>query len=112
MQHTALVVSRHVGSSWTGNRTRVSYIGRQILDQCATREFVLMVSVLKKKKTTNSEGVLGSSRIKGPKGGMSVSASPDGRGGVNQRREERRYKDLKKTGEQMWEARDQHWATF
>ena len=43
---------------------------------------------------------------------MSVSASPDGRGGVNQRREERRYKDLKKTGVQMCEARDRHWAIF
>ena len=95
-------MSRHVGSSWTGNQTCVSCIGRQILYQCATKEFVLMVSVLKKKKK-NSEGVWGSSRIKGPKGGMSVSASPGRRGGVNRRREERRYKDPKKTGVQsVW----------
>ena len=44
-------MSRHVGSSWTGNQTCVSCIGRQILYQCATKEFVLMVSDLKKKKT-------------------------------------------------------------
>ena len=33
-----LVAPRHVGSSWTRARTRVSYIGRQILSHCATRE--------------------------------------------------------------------------
>ena len=33
-----LVAPRHVGSSWTSDRTRVPCIGRQILNHCATRE--------------------------------------------------------------------------
>ena len=36
--HTGLVAPRHVGSSQTRARTRVPYIGRQILNHCATRE--------------------------------------------------------------------------
>ena len=58
-------MSRHVGSSWTGNQTCVSCIGRQILYQCATKEFVLMVSVLKKKKnkTVKVFGVPQESRV-------------------------------------------------
>ena len=35
---TGLVAPQHVGSSWTGARTRVPCIGRQILNHCATRE--------------------------------------------------------------------------
>ena len=35
---TGLVALRHVGSSWTRDRTCVSYIGRQILYHCVTRE--------------------------------------------------------------------------
>ena len=35
---TGLVALRHVGSSWTRARTRVPFIGRQILNHCATRE--------------------------------------------------------------------------
>ena len=35
---TGLVAPRHVGSSRTRDRTRVSCIGRQILNHCATRE--------------------------------------------------------------------------
>ena len=35
---TGLVALRHVGSSQTRARTRVSCIGRQILNHCATRE--------------------------------------------------------------------------
>ena len=35
---TGLVAPRHVGSSQTRARTRVSCIGRQILNHCATRE--------------------------------------------------------------------------
>jgi len=34
----ALVALWHVESSWTGNQTRVPYIGRQILIHCTTRE--------------------------------------------------------------------------
>ena len=33
-----LVALRHVGSSWTRARTRVSCIGRRILNHCATRK--------------------------------------------------------------------------
>ena len=36
--HTGLVTPRHVGSSRTRARTRVSCISRQILNHCATRE--------------------------------------------------------------------------
>ena len=35
---TGLVAPRHVGSSWTRDRTRVPCIGRQTLNHCATRE--------------------------------------------------------------------------
>ena len=35
---TGLVAPRHVGSSQTRARTRVPFIGRQILNHCATRE--------------------------------------------------------------------------
>ena len=35
---TGLAAPRHVGSSWTGARTRVPCIGRQIPNHCATRE--------------------------------------------------------------------------
>ena len=35
---TGLVAPRHVGSSGTRAQTRVSCIGRQILNHCATRE--------------------------------------------------------------------------
>ena len=35
---TGLAAPRHVGSSWTRDRTRVPCIGRQILNHCATRE--------------------------------------------------------------------------
>ena len=35
---TGLVAPRHVGSSQTGARTRVPWVGRQILNHCATRE--------------------------------------------------------------------------
>ena len=35
---TGLVAPQHVGSSQTRSRTRVPCIGRQILNQCATRE--------------------------------------------------------------------------
>ena len=33
-----LVAPRHMGSSWTRDRTRVPCIGRQILNHCATRK--------------------------------------------------------------------------
>ena len=46
MWHTGLVVPQHVGSSWTRDQTHVPCIGRQILDDCATRE-VLMLTFLK-----------------------------------------------------------------
>ena len=36
--HTGLAALRHVGSSWTRDRTHVPCIGRQILNHCATRE--------------------------------------------------------------------------
>ena len=36
-----LVTPRHVGYSWTRERTCVPYIGRQILNHCATREVPL-----------------------------------------------------------------------
>ena len=36
--HTGLVAPRHVGSSQSRARTCVPYIGRQILNHCATRE--------------------------------------------------------------------------
>ena len=38
LERTGLAVPRHVGSSRTRARTRVSCIGRQILNHCATRE--------------------------------------------------------------------------
>ena len=38
---TGLVALRHVGSSWTGARTRVACIDRRILNHCATREALL-----------------------------------------------------------------------
>ena len=39
---TGLVAPRHVGSSWTRARTRVSCTGRQILNHCATREALFL----------------------------------------------------------------------
>ena len=46
---TGLVAPWHVGSSQTGARTRVSCIGRQILNHCATREalFLFLIQFLK-----------------------------------------------------------------
>ena len=38
-----LVAPRHVGSSWTRDRTHVPCIGRQILNHCATREVLLLL---------------------------------------------------------------------
>ena len=38
LQLTGPVAARHVGSSQTRARTHVPYIGRQILNHCATRE--------------------------------------------------------------------------
>ena len=38
MWHTGLVAQRHVGSSQARAQTRVPYIGRWILNNCATRE--------------------------------------------------------------------------
>ena len=38
MWHTGSVAPRHVGSSWTRAQTRVSCIGRWILNHCTTRE--------------------------------------------------------------------------
>ena len=38
-----LVALRHVGSSRTRNRTRVPYIGRRILNHCATREILFII---------------------------------------------------------------------
>ena len=35
---TGPAAPRHVGSSWTGPRTRVPCIGRRTLNHCATRE--------------------------------------------------------------------------
>ena len=35
---TGPAAPRHVGSSWTGARTRVPCIGRRTLNHCATRE--------------------------------------------------------------------------
>ena len=43
---TGLVALRHVGSSWTRDRTRVPCIGRQILNQCATREAPVDISYM------------------------------------------------------------------
>ena len=47
--HTGLVAPRHVGSSWTRDRTRVPCIGRWILNHCTTREvpqsFLFMISL-------------------------------------------------------------------
>ena len=40
---TGSVAPRHVGSSWTRDRTRVPCIDRQILNHCATREVPLLV---------------------------------------------------------------------
>ena len=37
-----LVALRHVGSSWTRARTHVPWIGRQILNHCATREVLFI----------------------------------------------------------------------
>ena len=44
--HTGLAAPRHVGSSWMRARTRVSCIGRQILNHCATREVLYMILIL------------------------------------------------------------------
>ena len=38
LRHMGLVAPWRVGSSWTGDRTRVPWIGRQVLNHCATRE--------------------------------------------------------------------------
>ena len=43
---TGLVVPWHVGSSQTRARTRVTCIGRQILNHCATRETLCVVFIL------------------------------------------------------------------
>ena len=40
---TGLVAPWHVGSSQTRTRTRVPYIGRQVLNHCATREALSFV---------------------------------------------------------------------
>ena len=44
--HTGLVAPRHVGSSWTKARIRVPYVGRWILNHCATREAPLGLILL------------------------------------------------------------------
>ena len=38
-----LVAPRHVGSSWTKAQTRVPCIGRQILNNCATRGVLIFL---------------------------------------------------------------------
>ena len=45
-QCVALVAMQHVEHSWTGDRTRVCCIGRQILNHCATREVLEVFFVL------------------------------------------------------------------
>ena len=42
---TGPAATRHVGSSQTRARTRVPYISRQILNHCATREALILVSL-------------------------------------------------------------------
>ena len=49
-----LVAPRHVGSSQTRARTRVPCIGRQILNQCATREALKFYEILIKYKSCDS----------------------------------------------------------
>ena len=51
---TGLVAPRHVGSSWTGARTRVPCIGRRILIHCATREVSKGVNFYLIKKYTET----------------------------------------------------------
>ena len=47
---TGLAAPRHVGSSWTGARTRVPCIGRRIPNHCATREALFSCFYYKVKK--------------------------------------------------------------
>ena len=43
--HTGLVAPRHVGSSQTRDRAHVPCIGRQILNQCTTREAPIIIFI-------------------------------------------------------------------
>ena len=44
--HMGLVAPRHVGSSWIRDRTCVSYIGRQILIHCTTKEVPTIIFLI------------------------------------------------------------------
>ena len=48
-----LVALRHVGSSWTRARTHVPYIGRWILNHCASREALVLLFLDLKKMERN-----------------------------------------------------------
>ena len=56
MWHTGFVAPRHVGSSWTRDRTRVPCIGR-ILNHCATREVPPILGLNERSEVLGEEGL-------------------------------------------------------